>query len=396
MSVDNQNRQFLFEAPLQGPAPAPAPTVKRRKFSPIVAGILAGVLSGAGGAAALSLVIAHPAPNNIIVNNADSVSWVTGVAAKALDSVVTISVGSTTSAGSGSGVFLTADGYILTNSHVVTLDGSTVDGKIQVKTANGRVYRATLIGTDPTNDLAVIKVSGTFTPIVFADSSKVNVGDSTVAIGAPLGLEETVTAGIISALNRTIQVASSEVPDGGLQLWNGTGAAPVSLRVIQTDAAINPGNSGGALLNNRGELIGINVAIATAGSSGGQAGSIGVGFSIPSNIAKRVAAELMKHGVASHALLGALVQDEVDRTNTAAFTSGAVVKELTPGGPAKRGGMQVGDVVVSFNGVAITASSDLVAAVRLEPAGAPATIVVLRDGVELTLEVTLGDAADAN
>lgn len=396
MSVDNQNRQFLFEAPLQGPAPTPAPTVKRRKFSPIVAGILAGVLSGAGGAAALSLVIAHPAPNNIIVNNADSVSWVTGVAAKALDSVVTISVGSTTSAGSGSGVFLTADGYILTNSHVVTLDGSTVDGKIQVKTANGRVYRATLIGTDPTNDLAVIKVSGTFTPIVFADSSKVNVGDSTVAIGAPLGLEETVTAGIISALNRTIQVASSEVPDGGLQLWNGTGAAPVSLRVIQTDAAINPGNSGGALLNNRGELIGINVAIATAGSSGGQAGSIGVGFSIPSNIAKRVAAELMKHGVASHALLGALVQDEVDRTNTAAFTSGAVVKELTPGGPAKRGGMQVGDVVVSFNGVAITASSDLVAAVRLEPAGAPATIVVLRDGVELTLEVTLGDAADAN
>jgi putative serine protease PepD len=331
------------------------------------------------------------------VNNADSVSWVTGVAEKALDSVVTISVGSSTAAGSGSGVFLTADGYILTNTHVVTLDGSTADGKIQVKTANGRVYRATLIGTDPTNDLAVIKISGTFTPIVFADSSKVNVGDSTVAIGAPLGLEETVTAGIVSALNRTIQVASSEVPQGGLQLWNGTGAAPVSLRVIQTDAAINPGNSGGALLNNRGELIGINVAIATAGStSGSQAGSIGVGFSIPSNIAKRVAAELMKDGVASHALLGALVQDEVDRTNSAAFTSGAVVKELTPGGPAAKGGMKVGDVVVSFNGVDITASGDLVAAVRLEPAGAPATIVVMRDGVKLTLEVTLGDAADAN
>ena len=121
-----------------------------------------------------------------------------------------------------------------------------------------------------------------------------------------------------------------------------------------------------------------------------------MGFSIPSNIAKRVAAELMKHGVASHALLGALVQDEVDRTNTAAFTSGAVVKELTPGGPAVKGGMKVGDVVVSFNGVDITASSDLVAAVRLEPAGAPATIVVMRDGVKLTLEVTLGDAADAN
>lgn len=397
MSVDNQNRQFLFEAPLQGPAPAAVAQPKRRKFSPLLAGVLAGVISGVGGATAVSLVISHPAANSIIVNNAESVSWVTGVAAKALDSVVTISVGSSTSAGSGSGVFLTADGYILTNTHVVTLDGSTADGKIQVKTANGRVYRASLIGTDPTNDLAVIKVSGTFTPIVFADSSKVNVGDSTVAIGAPLGLEETVTAGIVSALNRTIQVASSEVPDGGLQLWNGTGSAPVSLRVIQTDAAINPGNSGGALLNSRGELIGINVAIATAGSTGGsQAGSIGVGFSIPSNIAKRVAAELMKHGVASHALLGALVQDEVDRTNTAAFTSGAVVKELTPGGPAKRGGMQVGDVVVSFNGVAITASSDLVAAVRLEPAGASATIVVLRDGVELTLEVTLGDAADAN
>lgn len=391
MPRDDRNRQFLFNLPASAPAAAP-----KRKFSatPVIAALIAGVLGGIGGAVAISLVGAGQ--GTVIVNDAQQVNWVTGVAAKSMKSVVTISVGSANAAGSGSGVIVTEDGYILTNTHVVTLDGAAAKAAISVKTSDGRVYRASLVGTDPTNDLAIIKINGSFTPIVYADSDQLNVGDSVVAIGAPLGLEETVTTGVISALNRTIQVASAAVPDGSLQLWNGQGAAPISLRVIQTDAAINPGNSGGALLNANGELIGINVAIASTGSSGSsQSGSIGVGFSIPSNIAKRIAGELMKTGTASHALLGALVSDAADSANAASFSAGAKVEDLTAGGAAEQGGVKVGDIVTSFNGKPITSASELTAAVRLEPANSKATLTVTRGAESLTINVTLGDAAKA-
>ena len=395
MSVDNENRQFNF--PYQGQQVAtPAPAKANRKVGTVVAAaVISGLLAGGGSAVAISMLSSQPA---VIVNNTEKVNWVTGVAAKALPSVVTISVGSTSSGGSGSGVVLTKDGMILTNAHVVTLDGETNKASIQVKTSTGVVTSATVVGIDPTNDLAVIKARGVFSPIEFADSSKVNVGDNVVAIGAPLGLEETVTTGIISALDRTIQVASSAVPDGSLQLWSGSGAAPVNLRVFQTDAAINPGNSGGALLNSDGQLIGINVAIATADSAqatGSQSGSIGVGFSIPSNIASRIASELMKSGKASHALLGAMVSDAASSDTVAAFTEGAKVEKLTAGGAAEKGGLKVGDVVVEFNGQPITSASELTAAVRLEKANSKATLVVLRGGSQLTITLTLGDAANA-
>ena len=395
MSVDNENRQFNF--PYQGqPVAAPAPVKANRKVSAVVAAaVISGLLAGGGSAVAISMLSSQPA---VIVNNTEKVNWVTGVAAKALPSVVTISVGSASSGGSGSGVVLTKDGMILTNAHVVTLDGETNKASIQVKTSTGVVTSATVVGIDPTNDLAVIKARGVFSPIEFADSSKVNVGDNVVAIGAPLGLEETVTTGIISALDRTIQVASSAVPDGSLQLWSGSGAAPVNLRVFQTDAAINPGNSGGALLNSDGQLIGINVAIATANSAqatGSQSGSIGVGFSIPSNIASRIASELMKTGKASHALLGAMVSDAASSNTVAAFTEGAKVEKLTAGGAAEKGGLKVGDVVVEFNGQPITSASELTAAVRLEKANSKATLVVLRGESKLTITLTLGDAANA-
>jgi len=316
--------------------------------------------------------------------------------------VVTISVDSTNAGGSGSGVFLTKDGYILTNSHVVTLDGATGSATIQVRTTDGHIFNAKLVGTDPTNDLAVIKVSATieFVPIEWADSSNLNVGAPVVAIGAPLGLPSSVTSGVLSALNRTIQVADSTPEKGGstLQWWNGTGAAPVNLRVIQTDAAINPGNSGGALVNDKGQLIGINVAIATASSpaSGSQSGSIGVGFAIPSNVAKRIGEEIMASGNASHALLGALVSDySAAGSGSGGFSTGAVVSKLTPGGAGEKAGLKVGDVVIRFNGQAITSSSELTAAVRFEKAGAKAKLVALREGQELIIEVTLGDLADA-
>lgn len=391
MSIDNENRQFTFA--YQAPAaPTPPAKPRRRLVIPIVAALVAGAL--AGGASSLALSTLNQA-STVVVNNAQSVNWVTGVAAKAMPSVVTISVGASTAGGSGSGVVLTKDGLILTNAHVVTLDGATNKVSIQVKTNTGLVSTATVVGIDPTNDLAVIRAAGQFVPMEFGDSSKVNVGDNVVAIGAPLGLEESVTTGILSALNRTIQVASSAVNDGTLQLWSGAGAAPVSLRVLQTDAAINPGNSGGALLNSKGQLIGINVAIASAGSStsGGQTGSIGVGFSIPSNIAKRIADQLIKKGSASHALLGALVTDASSSDSIAAFSNGAKIVKLTPGGAAELGGLKVDDVVVKFNGEVVSSASELTAAVRLEPANSKATVVVVRGGQEMTLRVTLGDAA---
>jgi putative serine protease PepD len=386
LSIDNENRQFTFA--YQAPAaPAPAKAAKRVSVA-VVAAIVSGVLAGGVSAAAFSMVGKN---STVVVNNVESVNWVTGVAAKALPSVVTVSVGSSTSGGSGSGM-------ILTNAHVVSIDGKTSGVSIEVKSSDGTVSKAKIVGVDPTNDLAVIKASGVFTPIEFADSSMVNVGDNVVAIGAPLGLEESVTTGILSALNRTIQLASSASPDGALQLWNGSGAPQVSLRVLQTDAAINPGNSGGALLNSKGQLIGINVAIATAGNtaSSSQSGSIGVGFSIPSNIAKRISDELIKSGSASHGLLGALVSNAASSTSAAAFSNGAKIEKVTPGGAAEKAGLKAGDVVIAFNGEKITSASELTAAVRLERANSNATITVVRAGKELTIKVRLGDAADAN
>lgn len=393
MSIDNENRQFTFA--YQPPVAPAASQVKKSARSvawPVVAAVVSGLLAG-GVSTYVATGLGHPA--TVVVNNAESVNWVTGVAAKVLPSVVSISVGASSSGGTGSGIVLTSDGLILTNAHVVTLDGATNKVSIQVKSSDGIVTNAKVVGIDPTNDLAVIKSSGRFTPIEFGDSNKVNVGESVVAIGAPLGLDESVTTGIISALNRTIEVASSAVPDGSLQLWNGSGAAPVSLRVMQTDAAINPGNSGGALLNSKGQLIGVNVAIATASSSSGgsQSGSIGVGFSIPSNIAKNIADQIIKSGKASHGLLGAMVGDNASSNSVAAFTDGAKVVKLTPGGAAEKGGLKVGDVVVEFQGHPITSASELTAAVRLEKANSSANLVVLRNGQRVTLSVTLGDAS---
>ncbi len=402
--MNNFNGQFLYDMPK--PEAAKKLTLKQRLAkrttllsgsAAIALGAIVGGSVGAGVAIGAFNYIQSPAP--IVVNNAESVTWVTGAAAAAQPSVVTISVSSGSEGGNGSGEFITADGYILTNTHVVTLDGATASPEIEVKTFDGHVYTARLIGTDPTIDLAVIKIDAptSFKPIVFADSDKVNVGDNVVAIGAPLGLSNTVTKGIISALNRTIQVASAAAPEeggAGLELWsNQSTAAPINIDVIQTDAAINPGNSGGALVNEQGELVGVNVAIATAGNSS-RGGSIGVGFAIPSNIAKRIATEIMKTGKASHALLGALVSDASNSDSSASFSVGAKIERVTAGGAAEAAGLKAGDVVVRFNDRPIASSSELTAAVRQQPAGAKARIEYVRNGVKATVSVTLGNADD--
>jgi putative serine protease PepD len=404
--MSDYNRQFLFTE-VKSPVVRPKLSLRQRlsrrtSFLTGTATIIIGAIVGGavGAGVGLGVYTYWTRPAAVVVNDTNSVTWVTGAASAAAQSVVTINVSGSTGNGNGSGVFLTADGFVLTNTHVVTLDGSAARVKIEVKTSDGRVYPATIVGTDPINDLAVIKVEApiSFTPISFADSSKVNVGDRVVAIGAPLGLANTVTEGIVSALNRTIQVASAAAPEnsdrgsGGLQLFSGSGTA-INLRVIQTDAAINPGNSGGALVNSQGELIGINVAIATAGFSGAS-GSIGVGFAIPSNVAARISDEIMKTGKASHGLLGASVTNSSNSPDAGSFSIGAEVKELTPGGAAEKSGILVGDVITKFNGQPIATSGELTAAVRQEPAGARAKVELIRDGKTVQIDVVLGSAED--
>ena len=381
----------------------------------MVAAALVGGAAGLGGAAAGASLfpqsVVTTSPSTVIVNNTDSVNQTTAIAAKVVPSVVTISVSSGSSGGTGSGVVLTADGYVVTNTHVVTLDGEAADAKLTVTTSDGKVYSAEIVGTDPTYDLAVIKLTDAsgLTPIEFADSTKLNVGDQTVAVGAPLGLPNTVTAGIVSALNRSIQIASSAAPEGDSQEdspQQGQGDSPfqfdfgqgqqqsatssISIAVIQTDAAINPGNSGGALVNGDGKLIGINVAIASTGgsSSSSPAGSIGVGFSIPSVIVKRISDEIMENGKATHGLLGAMVGDAAAQPNVTML--GAYIIEVTSGGPADAAGLKKGDVVTSFNGFPVTDATDLIAQVRALAAGSTAPIVYVRDGKTISAEVTLG------
>jgi len=398
---NDYNQQFLFDSPA---AVAKAKTKRRREkrltFFTATSSAIMGALIGASVGAGVG-VVAHSyltTPPAIIVNDVENVNWVTAAAATAAPSVVTIRVSGAESSGNGSGVVLSQDGFILTNAHVVSINGSTRNVSLTVRTSDGGVFEAELVGADPTNDLAVIKIETTkpLTPITFADSSAINVGDQVVAIGAPLGLEATVTKGIVSALNRTIQVASSESPDqNGLEFWSGSSGRPINLNVIQTDAAINPGNSGGALVNDRGALVGINVAIATAGSFA-QSGNIGVGFAIPANIAKRIADEIIATGVASHGLLGALVSDSYSSDSGSAFSIGVLVVELTPGGAAELAGIKPNDVITHFNGSPVTTASELTAAVRQEPAGAKARLDILRDGIKLTIEVVLQDAASVD
>jgi putative serine protease PepD len=379
------------------------------------AGITALILSGQNNGVPISQA---SGPSNVVVNNTKSVNQITAVAAKASPSVVTIDVAGSSSGGSGSGVILTDDGYVLTNTHVVTLDGAASDVKIEVKSNDGKLYTATLVGTDPISDLAVIKLTDAsgLTPVAWGDSSELNVGDSAIAIGAPLGLSGTVTDGIVSALNRSITVASSAAPsspdattpdegqgqnpfffdfpnqDGTQSQGPQAASSSIALPVIQTDAAINPGNSGGALLNGNGELIGINVAIASAGSTtaSSAAGSIGVGFSIPSNFAKRVADEIIANGTATHGLLGASVTDASSSTSS---TVGALISEVSSGGAAEKAGLEADDVITNFNGVPITDAIDLTAQVRVLPAGGTADLTYVRDGKSITISVTVGELA---
>ncbi|TLM75920.1 S1C family serine protease [Pseudarthrobacter sp. NamB4] len=367
-----------------------------------------------GNAGAATTAPGTSQPGTVIVNNQDSVNEITAAAVKASPSVVTISASTGNAGGTGSGIILDDQGHILTNTHVVTLDGQTANAALQVRTSDGRVIGAKLVGTDPLSDLAVVKVDNAsgLTPATLGDSGKLNVGDTAIAIGSPLGLTGTVTDGIVSTLNRTISVASAAAPEegdnaegddeggfqfappGGGQSQQATGQGEISINVIQTDAAINPGNSGGALVNSNGEVIGVNVAIASAGSSASStSGNIGVGFSIPINHAKRVAQEIIDTGKASHGQLGVSVKPKTASSSSSEFSVGADVATVEPESAAAKAGIRVGDVITRFNDLTVAEPEQLTAAVREQPAGSKVKITVLRNGQEQTLDVTLGAAA---
>lgn len=367
-----------------------------------VALIVGALLGGtAGGAFAIwnlsSRGIVSPgvsAPATITVNAPLQATEITAVAAAAMPSVVTIEVAGAARGGSGSGVIISEDGHVMTNSHVVSIGSE--EPVIRVTLSNGRIFQATVVGRDVLSDIAVIKLDGEgpFPVINVGDSAALNVGDQVIAIGAPLSLPGTVTSGIVSAINRSITIGASQVPgeEDGQFDFDLPGGGPalgqsISIPVIQTDASINPGNSGGALLNRDGELIGVNVAIASTG--GQSAGSIGLGFSIPANYAARVASELIRTGRASHGLLGALVTDAQSMAN--ASVTGAYIDSVSPGGAAANVGLRAGDVVTRFNGLPITNRVDLTAQVRTLPGGTASTLTYVRGGNSYTVEVVLGE-----
>ena len=297
------------------------------------------------------------------------------IAAQVENSVVSITTGS----GEGSGVVLTDDGYVLTNNHVVeSAQGDTVS----VVFADGKTATAKIVGTDPRTDLAVVKADGVsgLTAAKFGDSDATQVGDTVLAIGSPLGLQGSVTSGIISAKDRTIQTGGNQQQDPFSQQQQAPASSISGL--LQTDAPINPGNSGGALVNTNGEVIGINTAIATSGQS---SGNIGVGFAIPSNKAKDVADALRNGEKVSHPSLGVSVND--------ADGGGALIGAVTANSPAAKAGLQQGDVVKKFGDKAISDSDDLVAAVQSGKVGDTVQITYTRNGQEQTATATLAEAS---
>jgi serine protease Do len=268
--------------------------------------------------------------------------------------------------GLGSGVVMTQDGYIVTNNHVV--DGAT---DVTVTLADKREFKAKVIGTDPKSDIAVIKIDATnLSPITIADSSKVQVGDYALAVGDPFGVGQTVTMGIVSATGRSHL---------GIEAYED---------FIQTDAPINPGNSGGALINDRGELIGINTAIIAHGSDGNQ----GIGFAIPANMARNVMQQIVEHGKVTRAYLGIVPQDvtpDIARQFGQKEARGALVADVSAGSPAQKSGLERGDIILDVNGKPIADSNELRMTISMMAPDSDAKLKVVRNGSEREIAVKL-------
>lgn len=339
----------------------------------VVGGVagLGGYLIGSNGeenTSGTSNVITLPQLAEVSANGTTDVA---AIAKSVLPSVVSILIEAGDNSGSGSGFIVQSDGYILTNNHVAAPAAN--GGELTVVFENGEKALAKIVGRNSSYDLAVLKVDKTGLPAaVLGDSSAVRVGEVAIAIGAPLGLNGTVTSGIISSLDRPVTAGGR----GELAFIN----------AIQTDAAINPGNSGGPLLDGRGRVIGINSAIATlAGSIGGETGSIGLGFAIPINTAKRIAEELISTGDSQTPIIGVVL-------NTNFTGEGAEISEITPGGPAQDAGLRVGDVITGFNDRLVADSTELVVAIRSYAPGELIEVTLNRNGQISTVPLTLGSS----
>ncbi|MCC3762384.1 trypsin-like peptidase domain-containing protein [Glycomyces sp. TRM65418] len=364
------------EAPAWQHAGPPVPPMYQRPGAPsgpgkargkLVAGALALALlaGGAGGVAGWFLNDSDTGSTvvqSVSMDAGEGMTY-TEIVDKVRPSVVTI----VTDAAEGSGVVYSEDGYIVTNNHVV--DGAQT---VQVRFSDGTTADASIVATDATQDLAVIQVSGAddLTPITFGDSDAVQVGDVTVAIGSPLGLEGTVTTGIVSALDRSMTVAGEDSQSPRQQ------QGQTLTGLLQTDAAINSGNSGGALVDGGGELIGINTAIATTDS-----GSIGLGFAIPSNIVQDTVEQLIENGSVERGYLGVSVGDTDG--------NGAMILSVEPGSPAAEAGLQEGDVIIAIDGEPVTSASAVVSAVQGTSSGTEVVITYLRGQEEQETTATL-------
>jgi putative serine protease PepD len=312
---------------------------------------------------------------------------VQAVAAKVLPSVVKIDVSGAQGAGSGSGIILSSDGRILTNNHVVELAGD--GGSLRVTFNDGSHADAKVLGTDPLTDTALIQaenVSG-LTPATIGRSGDLEVGQGVVAIGSPLGLQATVTSGIVSALNRPVDVGS-----------DGQGNSTV-YPAIQTDAAINPGNSGGALVDLAGNVVGINAAIATAGQTmGGESGNIGVGFAIPMDEVMPIVDQMAKGETPTHARLGVAVgvAPGAQGQPGAMSDEGAQIQEVNAGSTAQNAGIAKGDVITKVDDHLITDADSLIATIRSYRPGDQVTVTYVRDGETKTAQLTLDSDSQAS
>ncbi|HEY3505705.1 MAG TPA: trypsin-like peptidase domain-containing protein [Actinocatenispora sp.] len=372
--------------PVVDPSPATGAAPRRQTgiILTIVIALLAGALGGALGYLGASRGgagggVLGPSATDKPKAADRAPQSVSGVVKAVLPSVVTILIHTDEVEGNGSGFIISSSGYILTNNHVAAAGKG---GQLKVAFSDGTTADATVKGTDPESDLAVLKVDKTgLTPVKFGDSDRIAVGDPVIAIGAPLGLSNTVTAGIVSDIDRPVLTGKDE----GSESY---------MAAIQTDAAINPGNSGGPLLDGAGRVIGVNSAILTIGdgSSSGESksGNIGLGFSIPVNQAKRVADDIIQTGKARRTVIGATLDSTYQSPN-----GGVRLSKVTSGGPADKAGLRAGDVITRYDSHPLAQSTDLIAFVRKDAPGSVAPIEYERDGAKHTANLTLA-ATNAN
>ena len=386
--------------PTSVPVEAQTATKKPRKARKTLAAFVAVALlsAGVGGGSAIVanhyLGGSHPSAistattTQVAQASANSPDW-TATAAAVKNAVVAIKVEGSSGQGQGSGVVIDAQGHIVTNNHVVS--GAGQGAKLSV-TIGDKTYSAQVVGTDPSTDLAVLKLENppsNLTVASWGDSSKLKVGQPVMAVGNPLGLSDTVTTGIVSALNRP--VTTQAVTDNDNNVSDQGSSDVVVTSAIQTNAAINPGNSGGALVDSSGALVGITSSIASLasnGSSSGQSGNIGIGFAIPSAQVKSVVEQLIANGTVKHPQLGIRASNGTSGTQL-----GAQVEDIAQGSAAAQAGLQKGDLITAIDGTPVVGSESLVAQVRSHEVGKEVTLSVLRGSETLELKVTLGAAS---